>query len=725
MNTKDDKISTMQSRLSLSIMGGAFALWFSLLLSPTYAQPTVQPALVWPVKAGNPTIIEQPKEWSGYMGVVEFSPDGQSLVTGGGSWGNETSPRRGMVLLWDAQSGAPKGELRGHNDIVQSVVFSPDGNLLATQSQDGALFIWDAATRTLRHRLSESLKVKDTKSRMLLPRLIIGAWSPDSKMLATFETKFDLSSKPPGYSYTIKIFNAASGQVLRSFGPHPGYLGKIAWAPDGKNLLIHPLNVGKGTTELSAIDTIDAQSGATLSRSRLTGNIANDPHILAFSTDARYAVVNIYQRGPDNKQTATETVLMWDLENDRATWTKTVPRGTVRSAELSHDGKTLVIGNADGEIVLYNAATGIAQQTLPANDCSGVSSLAFSPDARRIAHVDEGLSSTHLWNLDAPLPMPRFASQTILRELYNVRALSWSGDIVSAVSEISDDEKDLRVGRELRIQTWNAATGKVEAQTIAEKRLMSQAALSPDGTQLAIVLGTQPRPAFFETEGIGIYDLQGGELLRVLPEKYGISSLAWSPDGKTLATNLYESTVTMWNPATGDKQRILPTEAQTIAFSPDGSLLAAGSEDGSVQFFDARSGQEKETWQIQGTVKRLAFAPDGKTLALGATPPENTQPTASSVQLFDVKTGQKKRQFAAQSALRHLSWTPDGSGIAASSLPDVNRSSNGQLRVWDAATGEERVAIDDRCGLEDFVFSPDGKRVITYTWNRMRVWDLK
>jgi WD40 repeat protein len=339
--------------------------------------------------------------------------------------------------------------------------------------------------------------------------------------------------------------------------------------------------------------------------------------------------------------------------------------------------------------------------------------------------VEEAMGAIYIWNLEAPIANPRFASQTVLRELHNVRALQWRGDEVQVMTEVSDWSKELRIGEELRIETWNAATGQVERRVIAEKRLMSDAALSPDGAMLAVELGTQPEPAFFKSAGIGLYDLQAGKLLRLLPEKYGLSGLVWSPDGKTLATSIHEGDVTLWNAQTGEKQRVLRTEAISIAWSPDGKTLAAGGADGTVQFFNSQTGREEDEWQVKGAVRRLAWSPDGKKLALGVSMQGQNQAGPSTVRIWDVEKGREMRALDAARVLQHLHWTPDSSAIAVSGRADINRADKGQLRVWNAATGAELIALDERCGLEDFAFSPDGTRLTAHAWNRLRVWQLK
>ena len=99
----------------------------------------------------------------------------------------------------------------------------------------------------------------------------------------------------------------------------------------------------------------------------------------------------------------------------------------------------------------------------------------------------------------------------------------------------------------------------------------------------------------------------------------GVSSVAWSPDGKRLATGSYDKTAKVWDAATG--QELLTLKGHTgyvfsVAWSPDGKRLATGSWDGTAKVWDAASGQELLT--LKGhtdVVSSVAWSPDGKRLA--------------------------------------------------------------------------------------------------------------
>ena len=234
-----------------------------------------------------------------------------------------------------------------------------------------------------------------------------------------------------------------------------------------------------------------------------------------------------------------------------------------------------------------------------------------------------------------------------------------------------------------------------------------------------------------------------------------IKSIAFSPDGKTLAS-LRDFYVDLWNVSTGGHKFSLHESENgpfySVAFSPDGNTLATGEKHGTLCLWDVATGERKVSLKVNGErVVRLLFSPDGKTLAsmsnsswqnqvtvdlwdtdtwtLNATlsdghinlaqsfsfsPNSSTLASAnqrSAVDLWDVSIGELKKTLVGHTdAVYSTSFSPDGQTLASG-------SSDGTVRLWDVATGElkntiERHTDTDTDRVNRVMFSPDGKTLL-------------
>ncbi|WP_242051375.1 nSTAND1 domain-containing NTPase [Nostoc spongiaeforme] len=548
---------------------------------------------------------------------------------------------------------------------VNSASFSPDGQLLATTSDDQTVKLWDINTG----------KILKTLNDVNVARSV--SFSPNGQLLATLSNN----------DKTVKLWDINTGKILKTLND-ADVVRSVSFSPDGKTLA-----TGANDNTVKLWDITSSRILKTLK-----GHIGVVIDV-SFSRDGRMLASASYD----------DTVKLWDTATGKELKTfNGPPKGyteqSVTCVKFSPDGKKLAIGSDYNTITLWDTITGIRLQTFDKTSSYGygVTSVDFSLDGEQLISANRD-KTVKLWNIRTSEQL-----KTLYGHLGGVNSTSFSPNSKLILS-VSDDKT---------AKLWNI-NGK-EFKTLKNHDsvygTVAGFSFSPDGKTIATTGGS---------DDIKLWDATTGSELKTIKEGYNsFINISFSPDSKTIAAVSFQGLVILWDIKSGSKLKtIKESGAKSINFSPDGKLIALESYN-TMKILDVNTGQKITEYSIKTlknlsdfsyndfsyTFSRVSFSHDSKTLAIAI---------GDRTNLLDTTTGKEIKTFIGHLGnINSVSFSPDGKML-------VTASNDNTAKLWNTTTGREIMTLTGHLyGVTSVSFSPDGKTLATASrdWT-VKLWD--
>ncbi|KAH8825998.1 WD40 repeat-like protein [Flagelloscypha sp. PMI_526] len=371
---------------------------------------------------------------------------------------------------------------------------------------------------------------------------------------------------------------------------------------------------------------------------------------------------------------------------------------SVTSVAFSPDGKRVVSGSRDDNVQIWDAESG-AQVAKIDGHGSSVTSVAFSPDGKRVVSGSRD-HNVQIWDAESGA---------------QVAKIDGHGSSVTSVAFSPDGKRVVFGSLDNCVRIWDADSGLQVAELRGHGSSVFSNAFPPDGKRVGSASWDKGWNSYHSLQ---IRNTESGVQVAE-PNGHGssVTSVAFSPDGKHVVSGSLDKSVRIWDADSGlqvDELNGHGSSVTSVAFSPDGKYIVSGSVENSVWIWCVESGMQVAKLNGHGdSVTSVAFSPSGKRVLSGS--------SDKSVRIWDTDSGLQVAKLDGHGdSVTSVAFSPDSKRV-------VSGSDDKSVRIWDA---ESSVQVAERDGHRSLVlsvaFSPEGKRVVSGSRDKsVRIWEAE
>jgi len=599
-----------------------------------------------------------------------------------------------------------------NTNAVHGLAFHPDGRRVAAGCGDGTVRIWDLTSG----KVVQMLRGHEQYV------FCVKFCPPDGRFLASASA-----------DRTIRLWDLSTGlevfQVEGVQGEQTGMANSIAFSTDGAHLttpsadgavIFRDVSDGREVSRLPArqpmpsIAVASSPDGELLATGGWGGvlqiwNVRTHAPLQSLSNQFRATRISAAQFSPDSQQLVTSsfdrTLRVWDARSGEVLRSLAGHIGIVSSLAISPDGRRIASsGGEDKTVRLWDAESDREILTLRGHT-SGCHAVAFSADGRRLVSA-AGDGTIRVWDA-TPLQPNQAEPALTCRHQGEVWSVSFSPDGRILASG----------GWDKTVRLWEAQTG-AHVRTLSHPDYVFHISFRPDGQQLAA--STFPDG---KGETVKIWDtLTGQEAYAIREVRSMPFCVSFDPTGRYLLREGTNYTVKVSDARSGAEVGVLGRHdwnIWSIVFSPDGQRVATASSDGWVKLWrwdpSRLAWPQEPEWKLRvravGFGERVVFSSDGRKLMTGGE--ENT------VKIWDIGAGQEPRTLRGHTG-----------EVWALALDSEERwlATGGEdttIKIWNVSSGQLLHTLRGHTGvIMSLAFSPDGRRLASGSRDHtVKLWD--